>query len=69
MASKNFIITVKQRDVLTPRLYTVFSETEPTIEELIELGADIHPPRDDTVTIDQVSYALTRAVNATWLRP
>ena len=67
---KVFIITVNQRDVLTPRLYKVFADEAPSAERLIELGANIHPPRKDKVTIDEVSNELARAIsNAIWLRP
>jgi hypothetical protein len=66
---KNFIITVKQRDVSLPRLYRLRASLEPTTEQLIELGADIYPPRLDQVNVDEVSGALYNAVNARWLRP
>ena len=70
MTDKNFIITVNQRGVLTPRLYKMRAATVPTIQELIDLGADIFPPRQDKVAIDAVSDALYNAVNtARWLRP
>ena len=66
---KNFIITVNQPGVSTPRLYKMRATVEPSIEQLIDLGADIYPGRFDTVTVDQVSNALYNAVNAKWLRP
>lgn len=70
MIEKNFIITVKQRDVMTARLYKMRASLEPTTEQLIDLGADICQPRLDEVTIDEVSNALYNAVNtARWLRP
>lgn len=65
----NYIITVKQSDVSTPRLYKMESNNEPTIEELKELGINYHAPREDTITIDQVSDALYTAMPARWIRP
>lgn len=67
---KNFIITVRQRNVITPRLYKIRGPLSPTTQQLIELGADIYPGRLDEVTIDEVSDALYNAVSAArWLRP
>ena len=66
----NFIVTVKQRDVMKHCIYKMRCSTETyiSIKNLIKLGANIVPERGDIVVIDKVSDMLYDAINGMWLR-
>lgn len=64
----NYLIVVKQPNVMTPRIYSTIRSEPPTIEEMIWGGANISLTGGDVVTVDEVSSTLFNAVSSIPLR-
>lgn len=63
----NYIVVVKQKDVLVPHLYKTTGSAKPIHKQLITMGADIVHRRKDVVTVDRVSDSLWNAISARYL--
>lgn len=64
----NYLIVVKESNVMKPRIYSIVYSKAPTVDEMILGGANISFVRGDVVMVDAVSAALFNAVSSIPLR-
>lgn len=64
----NYLIVVKEPNVMKPRIYSTIRSRPPTVDEMILGGANISLMGGDAVTVDEVSAALFNAVSTIPLR-